>query len=241
MAQKKTPSSQKFSERFPEISAQWDDKKNKGVSINDIKPCSGIERYWICSRGHSFKQSPATRTQSGKKDLPYCPVCIQNGLQTRRWAVSEKNNLEAVYPDVAKLWHPELNGDLLPSQISPRSQHVAWWKCSKGHTWQLHVGAVTNLYVKKPKDSLCPSCRSLQYTRPEIAAEWHPLKNGNITPEDVYKSDRKLYWWLCPEGHAYQVSISARTFQSSSCPQCRKESKLTDRAKDDIKIKVVNK
>ena len=36
---------------------------------------------------------------------------------------------------------------------------------------------------------------------PELAAEWHPTKNGELVPEDIsYGSGRKL-WWRCAEGH----------------------------------------
>ncbi len=88
----------------------------------------------------------------------------------------------------------------------------------------------------------CPICSghqvgkrtSLAYCFSEIASEWHPTKNGNLTPFDkTYGSSTKV-WWLCSNGHEYCGSIASRTNMNSGCKQCsdeQKESKIATELK----------
>jgi hypothetical protein len=56
---------------------------------------------------------------------------------------------------------------------------------------------------------------------PEIAAQWHPILNNNVIPEQVLpKSDKKPYW-LCEYGHIWQASVGNRTGPNKTgCPNC---------------------
>lgn len=56
--------------------------------------------------------------------------------------------------------------------------------------------------------------------RPDISAEWHPTKNGDLTPETIaYKSNKKV-WWLCPKGHEYEKPPYKRVERGEGCPYC---------------------
>lgn len=46
---------------------------------------------------------------------------------------------------------------------------------------------------------------------PELARQWHPTRNGNLTPDSVTPYSNKKVWWRCPLGHDYQASVGART------------------------------
>ena len=37
---------------------------------------------------------------------------------------------------------------------------------------------------------------SLAETHPDLAKEWHPTKNGNITPKMISAGNGKKVWWL---------------------------------------------
>ena len=47
---------------------------------------------------------------------------------------------------------------------------------------------------------------------PEIAKQWHPTKNGNLTPYDFTKGSEKKVWWKCPKGddHEWESNIYNR-------------------------------
>ena len=56
---------------------------------------------------------------------------------------------------------------------------------------------------------------------PELISEWHPIKNGELKPEDFTFGSDKRIWWLCPKGHSYYSIIKNRTGKNKTgCPYC---------------------
>ena len=45
---------------------------------------------------------------------------------------------------------------------------------------------------------------------PHLVKEWHPTRNGELTPDDFTHGSRKKVWWLCPKGHSYKATIGMR-------------------------------
>lgn len=75
---------------------------------------------------------------------------------------------------------------------------------------------------------------NLAAQRPDIAKEWHPAKNGSLTPQDVTHASHEKAWWLCPDGHEYFSRINSRTNLGNGCKVCsdeRQESKIANRLK----------
>ena len=63
--------------------------------------------------------------------------------------------------------------------------------------------------------------RSVQSLSPDIAAEWHPHKNGHILPSVVPAFSNLKYWWQCKTcGYEWQDSPSHRNGRGSGCPFC---------------------
>ena len=61
---------------------------------------------------------------------------------------------------------------------------------------------------------------SLEYDNPELAKQWHPTKNGSITPAMVHRGTRKKYWWRCEKGHEWEASVAGRNKVGTGCPYC---------------------
>ena len=61
---------------------------------------------------------------------------------------------------------------------------------------------------------------SLAKLYPEIAKEWHARKNGNLTPEYVNAHSHRKYWWICPQGHEYEMVVKHRIEKNACCPIC---------------------
>jgi rubredoxin len=83
---------------------------------------------------------------------------------------------------------------------------------------------------------------SLQVKFPDIAKEWHPTKNGDLTPS-MFKagSDHKA-WWKCTTcGHEWETAIGHRTGgkKPTGCPKCsiKKTSSAHNRAVNMIDTK----
>ena len=55
--------------------------------------------------------------------------------------------------------------------------------------------------------------------RPDIAAEWHPTKNGDLTPADISRASNTKVWWRCKEGHEWVTSVNNR-IRGTGCPIC---------------------
>ncbi|MGD0170140.1 MAG: zinc-ribbon domain-containing protein, partial [Smithella sp.] len=49
---------------------------------------------------------------------------------------------------------------------------------------------------------------SLLFCNPVLAREWHPTKNGSLTPSDVSVGSNRKVWWLCSKGHAWPATVS---------------------------------
>lgn len=121
-------------------------------------------------------------------------------------------------------WDNFRNGNLKLEDFKFGSGKKVWWICSKGddHVWQASI-------VKRIDGGECPICAGriivksncLKTTHPELSREWHPTRNGNLTPENVYGGSEKKVWWLCPKGadHEYETQIKHRS-AGSACPIC---------------------
>ena len=131
-------------------------------------------------------------------------------------------NLAALYPDIAKEWHPNKNGDLSPEKITPGSGKKVWWICSEEHEYEASI-------VNRSKKRGCPFCSNppkrvgygndLQSKYPNVAKQWHPTKNGDLTPIDVTAKSGKKVWWVCDAGHEWKVMIAHRS-NGTECPKC---------------------
>ena len=55
---------------------------------------------------------------------------------------------------------------------------------------------------------------------PHLVNEWHPTKNGDLTPDDFTHGTHKKVWWLCSKGHTYKQLIKNKTILKYGCPEC---------------------
>ena len=53
--------------------------------------------------------------------------------------------------------------------------------------------------------------QSLGERYPIIAEDWHPTKNGKLTPFDVSYGSGKMIWWRCQKGHEWQAPVNAQS------------------------------
>lgn len=137
-----------------------------------------------------------------------------------------EHSLKEKYPMLAKEWHPTKNGALTPDAVLSKSNKKVWWLCPKNSE---HVFFQRISYHVKSKK--CPMCtgkkvansNSLATLFPDVAKEWHPIKNGTLTPNDVASKSQIEVWWQCPvnKSHVYQSRIDQRTRRQSKCPICQ--------------------
>lgn len=82
---------------------------------------------------------------------------------------------------------------------------------------------------------------SLLARYPAIAREWHPTKNGKLTPDLFVPGSSEIMWWQCSEcGNEWRASIVSRT-KGHGCDVCatakrkitKKDTLLTERGSID--------
>lgn len=132
------------------------------------------------------------------------------------------NDLATTHPNLVSEWHPTQNGNLTPRDVKAGSSKKVWWQCKEGHEWQATIG---NRTLHRSGCPYCSGRRSiagindLATTNPPLAAEWHPTKNGSLTPRAISYCSGKKVWWQCAKGHEWEAVIASRS-AGSSCPIC---------------------
>ena len=68
---------------------------------------------------------------------------------------------------------------------------------------------------------------TLKSKHPEIAAEWHPTKNGDLRPSEVTRASNKKVWWLCAEcSYEWEATIANRSRLGRGGPACGNKKSL---------------
>ncbi len=141
---------------------------------------------------------------------------------------AHKNNcLTTTHPNLSKEWHPTKNEALSPDNITAGSHKRLWWRCKRNsqHEWQATCAN------RATKHSGCPFCsgrrasdlNSLTALYPEILKEWHPTKNGWLSPDQITPGSARKIWWICRNdaAHEWQTNCNNRTsINKTGCPVC---------------------
>lgn len=198
---------------YPDIAKEWDYSKNEKTPA-EVVAHSSKKVWWKCTEcGYEWETRIAERTS---KRGTGCPACA------RQVVLKGKNDLEALYPVIAREWDFKKNSTLPCDHLAFSGRRV-WWICPKGHSYDMSIQSRTC------KKSNCPICAKkrvligfsdLKTLYPEIAKEWDYEKNGEVTPEKVFPKTNKRYWWICQQGHSYEASPNNRTSKNRGCPYC---------------------
>jgi DNA-directed RNA polymerase subunit RPC12/RpoP len=198
---------------FPELAAEWHPTKNAGVTSADVGAFTHRKAWWRCETcGHEWLAEIKSRANGCG-----CPVCAGKTI------VPGINDLATRFPEIAAEWNEDKNTVLCAGDISPGSRKKVWWRCGTcGSDYQASVVSRTN-------GTGCPVCagktvvtgvNDLASKYPLLAEEWHPTKNGHLTPEKVASQSNKNVWWRCSLGHEYQARVASRTVNQEGCPYC---------------------
>lgn len=201
-----------FASRFPDLAKEWHPVKNQPLTPEQILPGSHRMVWWVCEKGHEWQAMVKSRASGCG-----CPVCANRAIQ------QGDNDLDTTHPELAKQWHPTKNGALTPQDVTAGTHRKVWWRCEKGHEWQAAV------FSRTANGAGCPVCagkvilpgeNDLKTLYPGVAREWHPTKNGTMTPDHLSPYSNRKVWWACEKGHPYRAVVAARTMHGSGCPYC---------------------
>ena len=138
------------------------------------------------------------------------------------------NDLESQFPDIAKTWDYELNGDILPSQVASHSSRKFYWKCNEGHSYK----AIVDNRVNGSGCSYCSGKAVLKGFNdfesqcPDIAKEWDYELN-TLEPSEVALHSHKKYHWICSKcGYKWESTAYGRA-SGNGCPKCANNIAIT--------------
>ena len=130
----------------PKLAEEWHHLKNT-IPINDITEGSPKNVWWLCKIcGHEWLSSPNNRSKGVG-----CPCCYG------RVPKSGVNDLETLYPNIAKEWDFDNNKKIKPNMVKPGSGKKVWWKCKVcENSWQAIIRERVRGHTK------CPNCKKSQ-------------------------------------------------------------------------------
>ena len=221
--------------KYPNLAAEWHPTKNGDLTPDKVISGSVKKAWWLLSYDdpetckHFDFEWEARIARRTKGDG--CPFLAGKA------AYPGYNDLASKRPDLAAQWHPTKNGDLTPDKVTYGSQIKVWWflPCDDPATgkhfdfeWEATVANRTSGYGCPflAGTSVWPGYNDLATKRPDIVAEWHPTKNGSMTPDKVTSCSETNVWWLLsyddPEtgkhfDFEWEASISKRT-SGNGCP-----------------------
>ncbi len=199
-----------FGALYPDLAKEFHSTRNGGLTPFDINKGNTEKVWWLCPQGHEYQTTPSHRVAGNG-----CPYC------SGKKVLAGFNDLALTHPQIAGQWHHEKNGDLTPSKVTSGSKRKVWWLCPQGHSYQSTV-------VNRVNGNGCPICsgkqillgfNDLQSQLPEVAQDWHPSKNGTLTPDQVTVGCGKRVWWKCHVcGFEWKQCVYTR--QKCGCPAC---------------------
>ena len=202
------------------LMGEWNWEKNNALNLFPDKITCGSSKitvWWKCKTcNYEWKTTPNNRIRGTN-----CPACAN------RVVVEGFNDLQTLYPDIAKRWHKTLN-KIQPTQVVPKSQRKVYWCCEKNHNHYF----LTRIDHMVSDNVQCPVCvnqkvikgvNDLETTHPELIKEWDFEKN-RIFPDTIPYGTTRRVWWKCKSGHSWQASVGSRAgSQKTGCPICKKE------------------
>ncbi|MBH0202417.1 MAG: hypothetical protein HP496_09015 [Nitrospira sp.] len=146
-----------FGQGRPDLLSQWNYERND-LGPFDVSEKSHKAIWWRCEKSHEWQSTPQRRARGDG-----CPVCARAsaGSRVRAWRLRKAGrSLADASPNLLAEWDYD-NNVLAPTDLAPKSNFRAHWKCRFGHKWEATVvNRVHNL-------SGCPFCTN-QTSRLEI-------------------------------------------------------------------------
>ena len=227
----------------PDLAKQWHPTKNGNLRPTEVAVNSMKKVWWLFSydvpmsysvkhlRGkhYDFEWNTTVANRSKGNGCPFF-----NGHAV--W--SGFNDLQTVNPELAKQWHPTKNGNLKPTEVTANSNKKVWWllpyddpKTGKHFDFEWRASIHNRNFGSGCPclngQTICKGFNDLATINPELAAQWHPTKNGDLKPTDITSGSKKKVWWLLPYDDPktgkhfdfeWQASVNNGTKHNSCCP-----------------------
>jgi hypothetical protein len=212
--------------------AEWHPTKNGDLNLDDFTTGSNKKVWWKHSDpscavpgGHEWEAVVHNRVNGMG-----CPVC------GGKVVVAGANDMATTHPELAADWHPVKNGLLTPQSVVAGTAKKIWWKHSDpscvapgGYEWEAKGSYRTSgagCLACNDNRTVVAGVNDMATTHPELAADWHPTRNGDLTAQDFKANTNKKIWWkhsdpACAVSGGYEWKATGSDRQAGSgCPVC---------------------
>ena len=219
----------------PELTAQWHPTKNGDLTPNDVTAGSDKKVWWlfpyddpITGKHFDFEWESTTLERTHGCGCPFL---------SGKAAWKGFNDLATTHPEIAEQWHPTKNNSLTPNDVTAGSGKKVWWflpyddpKTGKhfDFEWQATIAYRVNgkgcpYFFGK---AVWKGFNDFASAFPELVQQWHPTKNGSLTPSNITAYSSKKVWWYLPYDDPktgkhfdfeWQARVSSRA-EGAGCP-----------------------
>ena len=210
---------------------EWDWEANAELDPKQISLWSQRGVTWSCNIHGTWVAQVGNRVRGSG-----CRKCAdeKRGNRVPRGLVRDE------HPELVKQLHPTKNAHIDLDKVTSGSGKRAVWVCNNCQDdppgcphlreWNAPIRDRTIKGSGCPYcagKKVCP-CKSLAQLVPEVAAQWHPTKNGNRRPDQFGPYSHVKVWWqhLCEEMkevHEWPAAIVNRvyTWQKTGLMSCQ--------------------
>jgi len=169
----------------------------------------------------------------------HCITCYKKSFASfDRLTIKGKKKVEC--------WHPTENGDVKPCDLFRGTDKKYCFKCDNcPHSFDSKLDSITG------KNSWCPYCANQKmcennedkhcitcYNKSFASFDgltingkkkvecWHPTKNGDIKPYDLFKCNNHKFWFTCDECNNDFDTALNQINRSRWCPHCKNKTAL---------------
>lgn len=199
----------------PEAADMWAYDLNGDLTPDNVGGHSDTEAHFRCLNNpkHVFKKPISKMTSFRDGHNVGCIYCSPNA----KIAFPGETDLLTVCPEASEMWDYELNKDLNPIEILPKSSKRAYFKCENGHSTHRTI----NDFCRSP---YCPECEKqktkLVYQFPNTRLFWNDKKNVDANLDDIIQSSRYNATFSCPNCKYEWVAQVSLWNKRRYCPCC---------------------
>ena len=208
---------------YTELLLDWAYDLNSDLDPTQITYGSRIKAFWRCHKcGRVWEARISNRVRGNGCT---CDAMDRKSKALRETLVQRDGSLADLCPEIAKQWHPTLNGDKTPKDFTLKSTYKAWWINDEGVVWQASIASrYKNSFDYIPTTDGYKKYNNILVEYPELAKEWNYDRNEGLDIETITGGMGIKVWWQCHKGHEWRASVSSRV-RGNRCPECSKESR----------------
>ncbi|QJX74160.1 hypothetical protein F-E9_407 [Faustovirus] len=187
---------------------QWWDKEKNTIDIKTLRQRSDTLVWFKCPNNHSYQASCKSFYRGFR-----CSLCAAKMIKNK-----PKTTMDKVKD--ANEWYDHEKNNILITQAPSAGPRKLWFKCTKGHSFEMTAGHFKDGYRCGYCSGKKPLAGFNTFELVDDATEWWDFEKNTIKINSITRRSLTKVWMKCPsKKHGFQVSCDAFA-AGSRCPGC---------------------